>query len=551
MKKIFLIFAIVFVSLSINAQERRFQKALEENSVIAFDNFIKKYPKSEFTEEATFKRASLINESDAFEEFVRKYPEGNYTARALDLWSNIEYIKVQKLNTIEGYEKFLKLFPNSQFSEQVERYIENQEFDAAKEKNKILDYLTFINKYPGGIYTNKAIDLWSNLEFEKSQTINSVTEFEVFWNSLSLYKFGEKVKQYIIIKEFDATKKKSTITAYQRFIDLFPECNYTLEAKNAIIEKEFQIAKEKKSFEAFDTFFENNPAFSVKYFDIAINSLEKTQQNNIASMNFTNSKFSNYAKGYCEKSRSETILNSYDIKELEAFIRDYPKSKSVELAKNRINSINLKTPKLGENIFDLVSENKVEVEVKGSDITGVTVSVRKLVPNNINVQIPPGTFFISNSSSSQNMVTRRNKNIVLVDNKWHDYNIEAGCANRIRDIPGADDRFNVQRSPNQQELEILMKVLSKENTSSKVEQAAIWVVTDNADYNDLGILVMRSTYSYYGGTRRVLNQYEAARAMQICVKAGINIKGKAIWQDKEEILNGLENTPLKTWLKTY
>ena len=37
--------------------------------------------------------------------------------------------------------------------------------------------------------------------------------------------------------------------------------------------------------------------------------------------------------------------------------------------------------------------------------------------------------------------------------------------------------------------------------------------------------------------------------MQLCERSGINIKQKAIWQDRAEILKGLTNEELKRWLR--
>jgi len=73
-------------------------------------------------------------------------------------------------------------------------------------------------------------------------------------------------------------------------------------------------------------------------------------------------------------------------------------------------------------------------------------------------------------------------------------------------------------------------------------------VTDNADYGDLGILVSRSQFQMYGGTRQI-REYESARAMKICDESGIDIKKRAIWRDRQRILSGLKDDDLKRWLQ--
>jgi 2-methylisocitrate lyase-like PEP mutase family enzyme len=74
----------------------------------------------------------------------------------------------------------------------------------------------------------------------------------------------------------------------------------------------------------------------------------------------------------------------------------------------------------------------------------------------------------------------------------------------------------------------------------------VWIVTDNADYSDLGILV--DSQSGFGGSR-VINEQETARAMKICDEAGIDITRKAIWRDRQKVISGLKDAELRKWLE--
>lgn len=76
----------------------------------------------------------------------------------------------------------------------------------------------------------------------------------------------------------------------------------------------------------------------------------------------------------------------------------------------------------------------------------------------------------------------------------------------------------------------------------------VWIVTDNADYDDLGAQVRRSQYQVFGGDRSI-NEYEAAMAMKICDDTGINFTKKAIWQDRIKIVKWLKDESLRKWLE--
>jgi hypothetical protein len=107
----------------------------------------------------------------------------------------------------------------------------------------------------------------------------------------------------------------------------------------------------------------------------------------------------------------------------------------------------------------------------------------------------------------------------------------------------------VQRSPHQEELARLMPVLERAGVPYAVRQAAVWIVTDDADYGDLGVLVRRSQWSGpFGGTRQI-REPEVARAMRTCEMAGVDVRQKAIWKDRSIILQGLPDGELKDWLR--
>ena len=226
---------------------------------------------------------------------------------------------------------------------------------------------------------------------------------------------------------------------------------------------------------------------------------------------------------------------------LQIFLAEYPGHTKVASAQQALTEITE-----GRDIVDLLRERKIEVQAEGSGIERVSVRVRRLVPYPVTVRIPVGTFFVAANVSAQNMVTTEEATVRLASEEWHSVSPDAACANRPRDIPGSGDRFTIQRSPQRAELAKLMPALESARVDTETRQAAVWIVTDNADYDDLGILV--ASQFGFGGSR-VINEQEAARAMRICDEAGIDITRKAIWRDRRRIISGLQDGDLKTWLE--
>ncbi len=228
---------------------------------------------------------------------------------------------------------------------------------------------------------------------------------------------------------------------------------------------------------------------------------------------------------------------------LKKFIADFP-GHAKEADANQV----LKDITEGRDIVDLLKEKKIEIKTQGGGIQSVSLSIRRLAPYPLTVRIPVGTYFVSADSSVQNMVTTAESSLRLETDEWQDAWADAACANMPRDIPGEDDRFTVQRSPHRAELAKLMPILEKAGVSYPVRQAAVWIVTDDADYDELGILVSRPAFQPFGGTREI-EESETVQAMRICSEAGVNLKQKAIWNDREMLYWRLDDDADRSWLE--
>jgi hypothetical protein len=90
-----------------------------------------------------------------------------------------------------------------------------------------------------------------------------------------------------------------------------------------------------------------------------------------------------------------------------------------------------------------------------------------------------------------------------------------------------------------------MPVLNRAGAGTMVKQAAVWIITDDADYGDLGILV-----SGFARTRAI-GPEEAVRAMKLCAEAGIDLTRKKIWWDRFSLLSRLPSGSLQNWLENF
>jgi len=310
----------------------------------------------------------------------------------------------------------------------------------------------------------------------------------------------------------------NTVQGFERYVQLHGEGKHVADAKDNIESLHWQQATNANTIRSYQTYTSAHPQ----------------------------GKFAQQAETKATALRTDqapydTALRTGTEASLRAFLADYPGHTNEAAAQQALRDITE-----GRDIVDLLHEKKIEIQAQGSGIERVSVRMRRLVRYSLTVRIPVGSFFVSSNPSAQNMVTTAESKVRLTTEEWVSVSPDAACADRRRDIPGSSDTFTVQRSSHQAELAKLMPVLDKARADTETRQAAVWIVTDDADYGDLGTLV--ASQFGFGGSR-VINEQETATAMRICDEAGIDITRKAIWGDRQRVISGLEDGDLKTWLE--
>jgi len=192
------------------------------------------------------------------------------------------------------------------------------------------------------------------------------------------------------------------------------------------------------------------------------------------------------------------------------------------------------------DLYAGIQQRKIQVKVNGAGISSIDVEVsRRAGSNPMLVTVPPGTLFASNSGGVQNMVAVGSATADLTAALSASVSVAVACANMHLDVPGAENTFTVQRAPNQKELQAVVPALHRGGAGYTVTQAVVWIITDNAEYDDLGTLVSGPIAGF--GSRDI-NQPEAAQAMMLIERARVDLRDKAIWSDRVSICEEVVGT---------
>jgi hypothetical protein len=195
----------------------------------------------------------------------------------------------------------------------------------------------------------------------------------------------------------------------------------------------------------------------------------------------------------------------------------------------------------GRDVIDLLDEGKIQVGATGVDIQNISLAITNLTSHGINVIVPAGTYFTPLNASTQTLVSTAEVSVRVSSWGSAPASVAAACASLPRNIPTRADIFVIGRAPAHADFARLMPVLAQARVTYPVQQAAVWIISDDANYTELGHLSA-------AGVVRIINEPYVANAMRIVDGAGIDITQRRIWSDREYIVSQLPESDIESWL---
>lgn len=126
------------------------------------------------------------------------------------------------------------------------------------------------------------------------------------------------------------------------------------------------------------------------------------------------------------------------------------------------------------------NDDMVNTTIQCADLQKMNITLKSNVDISILVSIIPGTLFETFSSSVQTMVARELREIILEPFVEISLELDVACAEMHLDTPGPGDSFTAVWPPT---IPALSKLVSSESfieeDSFRVQQFAIWAITDN------------------------------------------------------------------------
>jgi uncharacterized protein YlxP (DUF503 family) len=121
----------LLVSISCSGEKKDWKNAQSENSITAYEDYLKQYPQGEFADEARsqietihFEKAETANTIEAYADFLERYPQGELADRVRSTVQGIHFDKAKATNSVESYQDFLDKYPEGEIADQARKMLE-------------------------------------------------------------------------------------------------------------------------------------------------------------------------------------------------------------------------------------------------------------------------------------------------------------------------------------------------------------------------------------------------------------------------------------------
>ena len=132
------------------------------------------------------------------------------------------------------------------------------------------------------------------------------------------------------------------------------------------------------------------------------------------------------------------------------------------------------------SLTDAVAQGMVKFSAAGRGLDSVKLTLTSRSPASVAVTIPAGMIFATTSNGVQNMVVREEQTVVLDGpGAEESVTVPAACINMTLDVPLQGDDFTLNHAPAGGDLARLVNLPTFRERTFRVQQFAIWTITDN------------------------------------------------------------------------
>lgn len=451
-----------------------------------------------------------------------KYEEAMEAFAALGKFSDAKS-RTDEISKTMIYETALKLMDNEDYDGALSAFSKVKGYRDADMKadeltNFIIPYAFAEQLMAEGIYSKAAAEFEKLGDYRDAPKKKSeALRYELYEAAGKEFHKGNYIKAYNLYTELgaflDSAQKRAetdealwlltlSLKSYQAcktYLSL-PGTKYS---KNAAEEYDrlYAIEQAEKIAAAYENALNEGTIIALAAFIDSLDGSVYTEQDYVSLANIRIDEIKS------DGSLSSHILdnpNEATSKIIESFLKNYPGHKDEQKVRSLTEG----------DCITLMNSGAINLEIKGSRIESVNVTLKNNTKRTLTVAIPIGTYFAPGSSSVQNMVVREPETLTVSAGSSADVKIKTACMNIRRAIPGSDNSLSAKTLEKNSKLARVVALCNERNAPYSVTQAAVWIVTDNPGDNAL-----LNTLVYSNGGRAI-SADDLKEAKQIVKDAG-------------------------------
>jgi hypothetical protein len=165
---------IVVIFLSCNQDEYQYKNVQKENTVEAYRQFIKKYPKSKFAIEVgkkigdlLYQAARNLNTEQAYLDFIKTCPTSEHVLTATEKAAELGWRNISKKDSITVFANYIARYPNAPYISKAKDRFEELAFAKTAQATTSAEIKAFLEAFPNGKWSAQARQKLA--KFERSE----------------------------------------------------------------------------------------------------------------------------------------------------------------------------------------------------------------------------------------------------------------------------------------------------------------------------------------------------------------------------------------------
>jgi hypothetical protein len=158
------------------------------------------------------------------------------------------------------------------------------------------------------------------------------------------------------------------------------------------------------------------------------------------------------------------------------------------------------------SITDAMDKGMISVSAKGSTIEKSFIHLKNLTDSIISITISKGIWLSSTDENYQNMLILNESSVTVPPFGEANHGVATACMNLFRDVPGSNVSFTIRSLEGSDTLLLLLDAFEREKYSNAVKQAAVWIITDGLNENNLYRAVSGISQADYELARTITDQ---------------------------------------------